>query len=354
MRKFTILTVLAIMFAMNLNATIWTVNNYYSSPGQFTNLQTAINNSSAGDTIYVSGSPWNYGSITLNHQLTIIGTGHRPDTQFGFKSMVNDIYLDSLQYVSGPSGTIIEGLMIYDDIKSNTSHTVRHVIIRKCWMNESSYHDQINVLGRGWIIENNILSKINVNYYTNVVIRNNIINNTYGYSSSDREISIFNSSHPTVNIINNIFIGSTGSHAVVFKYMSHAIIANNIFYGRKPSQNCSYCTFNNNISFATTNNAFLTGTNTGANNLPGVDPQWVNVPVGGYAFSYSYDYNLQPTSPGVNAGTDGTDIGIYGGTHPYIYTGMPAIPQIIEMNVQNSNIPANDSLQIQVKARKQD
>ena len=54
------------------------------------------------------------------------------------------------------------------------------------------------------------------------------------------------------------------------------------------------------------------------------------------------------------------DVGIYGGQYPFpkseeeLYTGMPAIPQIIEMNMLNSVIPLDGTLNVQVKARIQE
>ena len=100
----------------------------------------------------------------------------------------------------------------------------------------------------------------------------------------------------------------------------------------------------------------LVNYNTGVNNQIDVDPLFVNV--SSTTFDYAYDYHLQATSPGKNAGTDGTDIGIYGGAYPFPSGGevpwqtsiKPYMPQILEMNVLNAVIPLNDTLQVQVKA----
>ncbi len=72
------------------------------------------------------------------------------------------------------------------------------------------------------------------------------------------------------------------------------------------------------------------------------------------SFSYAYDFSLQATSPGKNAGTDGTDIGIYGGAKPFVdMTGSPAIPQMKSIQILNPVIPAGDSLRVIIKANKQ-
>jgi len=63
--KISFLTVLAIVFAMSANATVWRVSNTVVNgipvDADFTTLQDAINGASAGDTIYMMGSPTSYG-----------------------------------------------------------------------------------------------------------------------------------------------------------------------------------------------------------------------------------------------------------------------------------------------------
>ena len=182
---------------------------------------------------------------------------------------------------------------------------------------------------------------------TNMVFRNNIFTNLV--SSSDQ---------PTVLFTNNLFL-SFVSNGNVFTNVSHAIFLNNIFYQGRSPLGCSSSTFNNNITFQTPNDTLPYGDNIGANNQIGVDPQFANVQGG--PFDLAYDYRLQPGSPAINAGSDGTDIGIYGGpapfpaggVAPYLTSAPPRIPQIMELNLLNPTIFQGDSLTIQVRARKQ-
>ena len=78
--------ILSVMLAFtglsSSNATVWTVNNNTNSPGQYTGLQTAIDdiaNVMDGDTLYVHGSYVSYGVISLDRPLVLIGTGFSPD-----------------------------------------------------------------------------------------------------------------------------------------------------------------------------------------------------------------------------------------------------------------------------------
>jgi hypothetical protein len=78
-------------------------------------------------------------------------------------------------------------------------------------------------------------------------------------------------------------------------------------------------------------------------------------------FNYSYDYHLDTGSPGIAAGTDGTDIGIYGGLYPFPggenvpwqTSAMPTLPQIYKMNVLNPTLPIDGTLQVKIEATSQ-
>ena len=89
-----------------------------------------------------------------------------------------------------------------------------------------------------------------------------------------------------------------------------------------------------------------------------VDPLFVNEN-GDFFFDEAEDYHLSGGSPGKNMGTDGTDIGLYGGIYswpegnltPYIYSPFPSVPQIIEMNIENSAVPIDGTINVNLKAK---
>ncbi len=99
--------------------------------------------------------------------------------------------------------------------------------------------------------------------------------------------------------------------------------------------------------------------NHGSNNLINIDPQFIYMPK--LAFDFSYNYRLKDTSPGKNAGADGTDIGVTGGLHPWPifedgmmdYRGRPSIPYIDSMRIPNPIVPSNGTLNIIIKAKSQ-
>jgi hypothetical protein len=341
-----ILFIVFLIFELSANATVYTVSNNPNSPGQFTSLQEAIDAASANDTIYVSGSTTSYGGITIVKKLTLIGAGYNPNNQFNFNSELNtiglEIGMDNFgNPISNPTGTEIIGFKFHNIISYD--HGINDIKLRRNWI--ISYINFYNKTVSGWVIRNNILNNVtNSNNVTNTILVNNIITTGVGLFKSN-----------TISISNNIFTRSSGN---AFSNVEYAIVANNIIYGMSTA-GCNYCTFNNNISIGGSQTTFNYANNTGQNNLENVNPLFVSV--GSTTFSFEYDYHLQESSPGHGAGTDGTDIGIYGGTYPFPSGGavpwqtspMPALPQVLQMNILNSVLPVNGTLQVQVQASSQ-
>ncbi len=330
--KKVLFTSLLMLFALFMvKAGIITVNNSPIPGGMYTNLQDALDAAQTGDTIYVHPSPDSYGNIKINKRLVVMGGGYSPDsTQFQWPSTTGSITLDSVALTNPISGTSITGLNVSGSINGDAG--IKNILIERCSI--SSY---LYVIGSGAIIRNNIINYINVNNNSNVLIVGNFIKN----------ISYSNKS--SVLIANNILSGSYYS-------ISYAIISNNIFWFADIS-NFSYSTFNNNITYAVSVQTLPYGTNTGSNNLY-ADPKFndVTIPLSAVTVgnAIKYDWSLSAASLGISAGTDGTDIGMYGGGYPMPnMTGAPALPQITEMTINNSVVPVDGTLNVTVKARKQ-
>ncbi len=346
MKKQILLLAILTIVAFTANATIWTVSNNPNSPGQYSNLQDAIDAASAGDTIYVSGSETDYGTGTITKQLTIIGSGYNPNKNYDYNTLISYLELDTITSLSGASNSLIIGIEI-GQFYGQQLTAINNIVVRRCKIGSISH------MGNNWEIYNNIIGSLDG--YSNpddILISNNIIINGSCLSSF---LALNN-----IVFTNNLFICNGGS-IYINGYVNSIIFTNNIFYGIAAySESNEYCTFNNNLTFLTSNNdIIITGNNSGSGNLIGTNPTFVDVPIEDFAFDYSYDFHLLDGSPCINAGTDGTDIGIYGGSYPFPSGGdvpwqtsaMPPIPQIIEMNIQNSVIPVDSTLHIQVKAK---
>ena len=194
MKQIYIFMTFMLMVTISLKATVHTVSNDTQQPAEWTNLQMACDSASVGDTIYVQGTPTDYGSIYIKKKLHIIGAGIKPTGNYlyGYPSTISTIYLDTVNYISGASGTIIEGV--------NTSTiSVNYGSNKIC-------HDLI-------IRRNRITSSLSLGNSNNTLIINNITQGYYISLSSATNTIIMN------NII-SLYISGSGSST---------IISNNIF-----------------------------------------------------------------------------------------------------------------------------
>ena len=116
----------------------------------------------------------------------------------------------------------------------------------------------------------------------------------------------------------------------------------------------------NNLTVSASSDVIPFGTNTGTGNINNSSAS--NLFVGGMSATVGYptittsDWHILAASPAHNTGTDGSDLGIYGGTQPMInLTGASnLIPQMTLLNISNPSLPVNDNLNVRFKARKQD
>ena len=341
MKKIYFLFVLAVT-TFTANATIRTVNNGSVGAGQYTSVQTAIDASAVGDTIYIHGSQTSYGNITLNKRLVIIGAGHHvKGTQFDFSTQLDAITLSQGNSTTLAKGSTIKGIKFsYIVGDSGASLDVNDITLERNYI--SSY---IDIKGSGWIIRNNFTNYISINNFKNTIISNNVINSY-----------IFTSNKPSVIITNNVFLGNFYLSGV-----SYATVTNNIFIEPSALTNFSGAqnTWNKNIFiYADPANykTFPPAGNTGVGNLNTVDAQFTaTIPLNiNLEDATKQDWILLASSIGFKYGTDGTDVGIHGGSYPSPNnTGATNIPQIVKMDIQNSVIPQNGTLNIEFTARGQ-
>jgi hypothetical protein len=342
--KYFLLILLPLLPAV-VSARVITVNNNAGSPSVFSNLQTAVDSAANGDTLYVQGSQTDYGNVTITKRLVLIGAGYRPNKSNPLPSKLNIVAIDSVATGANAgesaSGTVLMGFEI-SKLGSLNNLYLRQVLIKR---NRFIKNPNFNFAGISLLLVNSTIEQnifdtssatdFDLGLATNCLIRNNIIGCPFRNSSGGAVL------------INNVFVGQANA----FVNVSNALVANSIFYGMAP-QGCSSSTFSNNMTFNTSNNTLPYGTNGGSGNFNGTNPQFVNVTQ--YVFDYTQDYRLQSSSPGKAAGTDATDIGLYGGGAPMpAYGGEPPIPQIKSFTVAPV-VKKNSTLQINVKAKKQD
>ena len=346
---------LAALFAMSTaNATVRTVSNDPNSPGQYTNLQTAINAATAGDTLLVSGSGTAYtstdasGLFVIAKKLTLLGTGYNPYKDLSSVVSTLGNYID-LQ--TGCDGTVIQGFVLQHVNFYN--NVVNNITIKR--NNITGY--LIYAYGNGWLISENWFSggSISING-NNTVAQNNVF--TIGNNSQ-----VINNSITNVNtlVINNTIFCTNGATGLFV--LNNALVVNNIFYQINGDPNATYGLgsgnlVSNNVVYGNSNtNPFNVGTglpNAGSNNKLGVDPKFTSLVFDANGNpTVASNFLLLSTSTVKTAGSDGKEPGIYGGSTPAQnpLRGTPAIPQVSSMLLNNVTVAPGGTISVALKAR---
>ena len=349
MKKLSLIFVALMLFGLVTKAqNTWTVDNNANSGAQFTSLQAAIDDENVvdGDILLVSGSATSYGSIILNKSLKLIGPGHHPQKDIPVTAKISSISLkvkiiNFIDTVSNTDNSSIDGFEINGMLRDY--YGANNIIIK----NNSFVFDNFIVIdlnenSNNFLIMSNYIIGYGAWYVFGIYNASNIhiLNNIIRHNST----IVYHSNSSTVTISNNIFLYGFSCNTI-----TNALFTNNIFYTGSGSwidfSGVINCTLNNNISQID----LPTGTNNGSNNLNLPYPMFINVPINDHDFSWSYNYQLSETSPGHNAGTDGTDIGPFGGAYPISTTGEPKLPIIELFNINNPIIPLDSVLNIHIK-----
>ncbi len=332
------------VFYFTVNATVYVVDDNPNNTTAYSTIQEAVDVASANDTIYIQPSSSQYPNPVINKPLVLIGAGRHPNKQNHTTSSMKRIILDP-----GSGGTTIQGLVITDAIFVTVNNT-DNITITDCRIK------QIHIAGDNIFISNCIIGVQNTNSsairifgsngnaWSNIIIQNCIIASMIRFMEGSGNM-----------LRNNLFIPNTFYDAafVSSEPGKFVIAENNIFYGMSAG-NCSDCTFNNNITFQTDQDVLPYGSNTGTDNLNWFENGFVDAPLPVFTFLNNFysevDVHLDSDAPGVGGGTDGNDIGLYGGSSPFSMPGEPPIPVVRIFTLENSTVPVDGTLQISVSS----
>lgn len=336
------ITFVAILFALTTVAqTVHTVDNRSQSGAMFTSLQAAINAAIAGDIIQIHPSTTSYGSVAIPKTLTLVGLGHDPITHDqGITAMIGTI-----TFTGNATNSEIKGLSISSIGKGGTITNLDniHIIHNKI---VSIAINLNNTLADGWIVEGNYITHPNAGIQSSAdgwLIKNNFM--LGGVSNLN-----------VTNLVSNNIFFSTSNSAIDYFFFSctSTIISNNIFvtngnmttFGTTNSTNLD---FRNNLTFSYVGNTIVALP--GTNNLNNTNPLFVNTPATTENDFYNNDYHLGATSPGVNYGTDGTNIGIYGNNFLFDMQGRPDLmPYPTSITINNNVVAPGQTLNVNFTA----
>ena len=341
MRKLFTLTLVASLLNIVAFAKIWRVNNNIGITADFTSLQAAHDGAVSGDTIYLESSPTSYGGLTSSKKLTVIGTGYFLDVNPDLQAFTLPSKVDAITLNAGSSGSTYEGL----SFNANALNIyVSDVVVRRNNFgafngNDPGYY--AGTVGLYAALSNVIITQnfsviiSNNSPCTGILITNNLLswNSYYGEGTTQNCVQLHTS---TVAILKNNII----RRGTLLAYNSN--ITNNIIYN-------GFLGGSGNLVSNNMGNSTQFGTADG--NKSSVDMATVFVSTG----SYDNYFKLKTGSPAIGAGYGSTaqtpvDAGMFGGSTPYVLSGIPAIPSIYYF--KNQPVGSNSNpIDVQVKVR---
>jgi hypothetical protein len=300
-----------------------------------------------GDYIYLPGGTITF-NYAINKKLFIFGAGHHPDSSLttGKTNMTSTITFES-----GANGGSIEGIISANDFRFHyTGNKINNYVFKRCRIRDILLDDQITQITpdsfpSNILISECILDNINVYLSTNDIFQKNIIRNAIWMPNS-------------CLVKNNTFLKEAGTVITGGWYttFSNNNFENNVFCSPNPIPFGSGCNNNyyNNLKVA--GDPFLfqcsasSGIESGTISVASVSDIFVAFEPLYSNFPYIDNYHLKPTCPGVNAGTDGTDVGIYGTSSPTNAGWVPSNPHIYYKQVAPET-NTSGQLNIQFKVR---
>lgn len=323
MKKSLFILVAVCLLHLPNYAAVWRVNNATGVNANFTNLPAAVTAANNGDTIYLEPSLTGYSGATIDKQLTIIGNGYFQSSPFN--TMNSGLQANQLS-------SNIAGSIFFNPGSAGSS-------IMGVYFSTSAYV---------YIYTNNITLKRNMFYYAYIVLSNYQPNTAtyqtltscdirqnllFGYGITSQSVSTTGGAgFSGINIQNNILYSATVSLVQGLA----GFIQNNMLDGGS-SMNTYNFQVNNNImiagSFSPNNNVYFNNISTTTqfgnanNNQQNVSTTSLFTNYGG-SNQTETRYTLSPTGPGIGAGFNSVDVGIFGGPDPYKLSGIPPVPTI--------------------------
>jgi hypothetical protein len=346
----TFLTSIALSLSLGASATIFTVSANPSIPAQFSDIQAAHNVAEAGDTLQLVGSGNSY-NLILSKRLHIIGPGW--GTPPGLPA-----YMYTTFFNAGSEGSIMEGVQI----SSYASVNAPNITIKDSYI----YQLNLSALATNLLVRNcvGIRQIYELGQAGGQVFANCLFNYTDGSDSSQPFAAIdgYNSTMAFPSLFTNCTF-----YKIYFAEMNNAQFSNCVIHSipeiypanGSDSDNCNGCSFNNSMLFCS-GCAFtdIDGNVTLTDNLSNGNNPFINAPQTPNAYTSNtipfnqLNFSLVASSPGINAGSDGTTIGIQGGAYPFAegsqYGSLSGqVPYVSSFIINNPVILQGGTLDIQ-------
>jgi hypothetical protein len=308
------LSLLSLFLVSSLCAQNTITVNKAGNGADYTSLEEAIESASDEDIIMVHSHSGFYGtseSIKIEKKLTIIGEGYLHQN---IDERDQNTSIESIEFNTGSEGSSIIGVLVYklrinveniNLLKSNLSNTIE-IEANRTKISQCLIGTQLvsSIPTEGHIINNNIFTNTTSNSHLQNIINSELFNNIF---------LVFSNNSETINRYNNITLAPEWDASVG----SYKFETSTPLRIETPSQSIGYIS-------STIGEVF----------------DWNE--------STDGRYKLKENSLAIGIGVNGVDCGIFGGETPYVISGTPSIPRILELNVPE-NISPGDKLKVSLK-----
>lgn len=370
---FTFVLSLALVVTSSF-ATVRTCSNNSLLPAQFSSLQSAVDASASGDSIYVMGSATSYGTVSIGKRVVIIGNGLNPYGVTKPKSVVDYVNIHSPSDGAADGLTLV-GLTIVNDLRLGTTdgntksaYGVNGVAVSRCAINAinarsaNTSTDPTTPYSDLIVLQSIIYGMVNQDNFNSISCSNtNFIGSTMLFGGFATGAYLYNN-------CNFLFTSNGSGLGYYYGTLSYTLIQNSVIV-KSAQGNFNSCIFRNCITYQNINNNIASSGVVLDNCLINQDPKFVLVP--GYGtgwfnssplsqiFDITYcNLGYQAGSPGLNAGLDGTNIGPSGGANSFNYLKQDAatLPRMVDVSIlSGQTLPqTGGNISVRIKAKKQD
>ncbi len=332
-----LIVILICLSFFETGAKSWRLSNNPAVKAGFSTFEAAHAAAAAGDTIYVDGTGeyLSYGHAIITKKLVIIGPGYFLNENDSTQASKIYARLYSMVIESSAAGTEVYGLYFYASGTTHLTVKASNVVISRNFFFQNGYNIiYLNGNIQNVTITQNYVYQIHNNSGTasNIMVANNFIGDRIDMQNTSNGIFINNvvcyHIHAYNSVIKNNIIYSGGSSVVISESYSGNTIANNLYAGNLGS----------------------TGNSTNKANV-NMSEVFVDF-AGNQGYSTDGRWQLKPEGPAAGAGENGIDCGMFGGSAPYVLSGLPPVPRIYE-----AIVPASGSivsgLPVIIKAKSQ-
>jgi hypothetical protein len=308
------------------------------APQVFTSLNTALAATQANDRVYLSGGSFQYqGSMIIDKPLHFIGTGIDPDSTIATGRTNMGATGGFIYCTTAATGSTFTGLNFQNWVAYGNG------------TNNTAFDDPTNML----------FQRCRFTKFFTTEAGLNSSSTTFDECIFSEELNSAATGTTVVLLSNCLFLNSSGPNSVADGGLT---AQNTVFlgtgslqFGNNSSALYQNCIFQVPITVVNLNAIYqhcmfvdgvLPAQSTGSNNLFGQTAGTIFVNETNNVLEDTDDLRLAASSPGINAGSDGTDIGLYGGS-PWKEGSVPVNPHFRQVSVAGST-DANGDLPVTI------